>query len=277
MSETLLQDLVLYKSHKDKGVHMAARSLIQLFRTLNPEMLHKKHRGKPTGLEAEGIADYAALSGRDHISGAEVLNSEEEGEREEGEDGWESASDTDDDSDGEWIDVHHSSDEDVQDEKEKLDSLTAEEKLEKSRHIMQTRILTQEDFARIRRAQLAKKAGIKERRGLKRKSQQTTADELAEISSTNKGDILPYSSIGFTHKKQKTDKASKLAKSQEGKEDRGKYGHREHNPEAGVTNKVKLKAKNFQMVKHKLQKKGKRSFRDKQMSLKKSLLKKGRK
>jgi len=52
---------------------------------------------------------------------------------------------------------------------------------------MQTRILTQEDFARIRRAQLAKKAGIKERRGLKRKSQQTTADELAEISSTNKG------------------------------------------------------------------------------------------
>jgi len=75
----------------------------------------------------------------------------------------------------------------LKDEKEKLDSLTAEEKLEKSRHIMQTRILTQEDFARIRRAQLAKKAGIKERRGLKRKSQQTTADELAEISSTNKG------------------------------------------------------------------------------------------
>jgi len=57
---------------------------------------------------------FAALSGRDHISGAEVLNSEEEGEREEGEDGWETASDTDDDSDGEWIDVHHSSDEDVQ-------------------------------------------------------------------------------------------------------------------------------------------------------------------
>lgn len=53
---------------------------------------------------------------------------------------------------------------------------------------------------------------------------------------------------------------------QEGKEDRAKYGHREHNPEAGVTNKVKRKQKNFQMVKHKIQQtKGKRSFRDKQV------------
>lgn len=53
---------------------------------------------------------------------------------------------------------------------------------------------------------------------------------------------------------------------QEGKDSRAKYGHREHNPDAGVTNKVKQKKKNFQMVKHKLNNtKGKRSFRDKQV------------
>lgn len=47
-----------------------------------------------------------------------MLNSDEEGadqpEQKEGEDGWETASEEDDDSDGEWVDVHHSSDEDVE-------------------------------------------------------------------------------------------------------------------------------------------------------------------
>lgn len=61
------------------------------------------------------MSDYAALTGRDHVSGAEILDSDEDGQREQ-EDGWETDSDQEeeDDSDGEWIDVHHSSDEEVQ-------------------------------------------------------------------------------------------------------------------------------------------------------------------
>lgn len=68
LTEDLLQDLARYKSHKDKSeyfivwvcvcvltkqhdfvylrsdVTMSARGLIQLFRSLNPKMLHKRDR-----------------------------------------------------------------------------------------------------------------------------------------------------------------------------------------------------------------------------------------
>ena len=44
MTPELLQDLTSYKSHKDKCVMMAARSLIQLFRDLNPQMLSRIDR-----------------------------------------------------------------------------------------------------------------------------------------------------------------------------------------------------------------------------------------
>ena len=53
LDETLLRDLAEYKSYKDKAVMMAARSLIQLYRSVHPELLHKKDRGRPTEATAE--------------------------------------------------------------------------------------------------------------------------------------------------------------------------------------------------------------------------------
>lgn len=44
MNETLLEDLVKYRFFKNKGVMMASRSLISLFRIVNPELLPKKER-----------------------------------------------------------------------------------------------------------------------------------------------------------------------------------------------------------------------------------------
>ena len=44
MSEDLLGDLVQYKTYKDKAVSTAAKSLIQLFRIKNPQMLARKDR-----------------------------------------------------------------------------------------------------------------------------------------------------------------------------------------------------------------------------------------
>jgi hypothetical protein len=55
MSEELLRDLTTYKSYQDKSVMMAARSLIHLYRDLNPDMLHRKDRVRAwlgCGLEA---------------------------------------------------------------------------------------------------------------------------------------------------------------------------------------------------------------------------------
>ena len=48
VDETLLRDLAEYKSYKDKGVMMAARSLIAFYRATQPELLHKRDRGRPT-------------------------------------------------------------------------------------------------------------------------------------------------------------------------------------------------------------------------------------
>ncbi|CCD23132.1 Sda1p NDAI_0B00980 [Naumovozyma dairenensis CBS 421] len=55
IDETLLQDLVEYKGSKAKGVNMAAKSLISLYREVAPEMLKKKDRGKTASLELQSL------------------------------------------------------------------------------------------------------------------------------------------------------------------------------------------------------------------------------
>ena len=44
MSQDLLSDLAGYKTYRDKGVVMAAMSLIQLYRSVRPELLQRKDR-----------------------------------------------------------------------------------------------------------------------------------------------------------------------------------------------------------------------------------------
>lgn len=46
MSRDLLQDLAQYKSYREKSVMMASRSLIHLFRDINPTLLHKRDKVK---------------------------------------------------------------------------------------------------------------------------------------------------------------------------------------------------------------------------------------
>lgn len=118
MTEELLQDLAQYKTHKDKNVMMSARTLIQLFPTLNPQMLQKKFQGKPTEASLEArLQEYGELEAKDYIQGANILGVEKEENAEEDENGWESTSlsnEADSNSewvDGEWLDTHHSSSE----------------------------------------------------------------------------------------------------------------------------------------------------------------------
>lgn len=44
MPEGLLKDLCSYKRHRDKGIMMSSKSIISLFRTINPGLLPKKER-----------------------------------------------------------------------------------------------------------------------------------------------------------------------------------------------------------------------------------------
>merc|ERR1740137_480421 len=76
MSDDLLQDLIQYKTHKDKGVMMASRSLMALFRELNPELLARKDRAAPTELSKEEGAtiQFGVNEAKDYIPGAEILS-----------------------------------------------------------------------------------------------------------------------------------------------------------------------------------------------------------
>ncbi|VUZ49429.1 unnamed protein product [Hymenolepis diminuta] len=93
VDEDLLSDLISYKSYRNKNVVAAARSLIRLYRQINPALLPKREIGRPTeaikealGLEGVDIIDADALAAADMparqfgkynvatgIAGAEVL------------------------------------------------------------------------------------------------------------------------------------------------------------------------------------------------------------
>ncbi|KAI1904850.1 hypothetical protein AGOR_G00009920 [Albula goreensis] len=273
MTEDLLQDLAQYKTHKDKNVMMSARGLIQLFRNLNPQMLHKKDRGKPTEASTEArIQGYGELEAKDFIPGAEVLEVEEDKEGGEAdEEGWESASMSDDDDDGEWVDVHHSSDEEQGEVAEKLQSIPLEERKAKAAVVSASRLLTQDDFKKIRLAQMAKEVSSAPGKSQKRKNVDDSDEE-------SRGELLTLRNIERLHKKPKDDKETRLATAMAGRTDRKEFVKKRSklNPYASTSNKEKKKNKNFMMMRHsqKVRTKNKRSFRDKQVALRDALLKK---
>ncbi|XP_074011402.1 protein SDA1 homolog isoform X3 [Numenius arquata] len=279
MTEDLLQDLVQYKTHKNKNVMMSARTLIHLFRSLNPEMLQKKLRGKPTEASLEArIHEYGELDAKDYIPGAEVLDVESQKEKggNKEEDGWESASlsEEEDDEDGEWIDVHHSSDEEQQEVVKKMKSMPIEERKAKAAAVSTSRLLTQEEFHKIRLAQLSKELNSAPGKAAKRKNIEIDEEE------EGRGELLSLRDIEHLHKKPKSDKETRLATAMAGKTDRKEFVKKKTriNPFASSSNKEKQKHKNFMMMRysHSVRTKNKRSFREKQLALRDALLKKRR-
>mmetsp|Transcript_33040 Transcript_33040/g.129777 ORF Transcript_33040/g.129777 Transcript_33040/m.129777 type:complete len:426 (+) Transcript_33040:1383-2660(+) len=79
----LLRDLVAYKSHRDKGVSMAARSLIQLFREINPALLVKKDRGRGHVPGSTTTPKYGAVDVQETIEGVNLLDEGDSGDEEE--------------------------------------------------------------------------------------------------------------------------------------------------------------------------------------------------
>ncbi|XP_006394895.2 protein SDA1 homolog [Eutrema salsugineum] len=88
MTEDLLQDLVREKKSKTKAISAAARSLIALFREINPSLLVKKDRGRPGGPVARP-KQYGEVNVFSNVPNVELLE-ESDNERE-----------TDDDQDAE--------------------------------------------------------------------------------------------------------------------------------------------------------------------------------
>jgi len=73
MEKDLLEDLVEYKKSRDKGVMIAARALLSLYREVNPELLRRRERGKTAsmakGKEPNAFGHLTETSG---IEGLEV-------------------------------------------------------------------------------------------------------------------------------------------------------------------------------------------------------------
>ena len=136
MNDTLLQDLVMYKKSKDKGVMMAAKGLLSLYREVGADMLKKRDRGKEAAIGLRHGDRKEQRFGEEksgQIEGLDLLEKWKEEERqrkrlgqglpadvaedenpedtdEENADGWEVDVDESDDSGG-WINVQ--SDEDI--------------------------------------------------------------------------------------------------------------------------------------------------------------------
>ncbi|KIY01066.1 uncharacterized protein Z520_03732 [Fonsecaea multimorphosa CBS 102226] len=84
VNETLLQDLVMYRKSKDKGVMMAAKGLLGLYRQVGAEMLRKRDRGKDASLGlrlGEQRQQRFGEEAEGEIEGLELLEQWKEQER----------------------------------------------------------------------------------------------------------------------------------------------------------------------------------------------------
>ncbi|SCU90140.1 LAMI_0E00782g1_1 [Lachancea mirantina] len=279
MDETLLQDLTEYKGSKAKGVSMAAKSLISLYREVAPDMLKRKDRGKTAAMELQS----AQRQGRDFerpqfgiensvqgIAGIELLakwkKENEEGNEagEEADDNnWEVAeneSEENDSDEGDWVVMEDDKEYDVDmgvsdDEKNPDSEERAQPKAMSSEEafveLASNRILTPADFAKLQ--ELRTEQGVARLMG-NRNEETVDSDRL----------VGPV--------KHKNTKEERLQSVLEGREGREKFGSRKGRREAArsTTNREKERRKNYVMMIHKRSVKGKQkmSLRDRQKLLK---------
>ena len=153
--------------------------------------------------------------------------------------------------------------------------MSKEELAKKAALISSTRILSQEEFRRAKAAQLAKQIqAAKPRKFNKNSNNKEEVD--AELLPLQQKEVVSLNSIEKIYKKSKSDKESRLATVLAGREDRGKFGGRKEklNPFASKNKNQTKKNKAFMMVKYKIKSKKKKSFKEKQIALRNSLLRK---
>ncbi|PLB37428.1 SDA1 family protein [Aspergillus candidus] len=146
MNDTLLQDLVMYRKSKDKGVMMAGRGLLSLFREVGPEMLKRRDRGKDASMGLRSGDKREKRYGEQETGGIEgielleqwkeeerkkrraekgLASDAEDDEEEDEEDNWDDwnvEDDEDSDDSGGWIEVESDAEielSDSEDEKDK--------------------------------------------------------------------------------------------------------------------------------------------------------------
>ncbi|KAJ6160403.1 hypothetical protein N7470_003799 [Penicillium chermesinum] len=138
MNETLLQDLVMYKKSKDKGVMMASKGLLSLYRDVGASMLKKRDRGKEAAMSLRAGDKEKRRFGEQEVGGIEGLEllekwkeeerrkrreekglpsdaEDDEDEDENNWDAWNVEDDEDSDDSGDWINVQSDAEIDISD------------------------------------------------------------------------------------------------------------------------------------------------------------------
>ncbi|KAI0541625.1 SDA1-domain-containing protein [Xylaria digitata] len=289
MNETLLQDLVEYRKSKDKGVSMAAKGLLSLYREKGAEMLKKKDRGKDATIglktgeikqhkfgeeqvgEIEGLELLAKWKEEEKRKRAEkglpddpdvAEKSEDDEDDEFNESDWDVAS-TDSDESGEWIRVAESDDEDepelkkrkVGDEAEEDEGKEAEEPVDFMK-LATTQLLTPADLAKLKELRL--EASINKAMG---------GNKRKDLEARHMDEGLTAEQIEAPAMLRKSTKEERIALAKEGKPNREEHKStsaiRKSKKEAegkSTTNKEKARKKNFLMTLGKAKSKQKRSL-----------------
>ena len=300
MNETLLQDLVMYKKSKDKGVMMAAKGLLGLYREVGADLLKKRDRGKDATLDLKSGEQKQHRYGEEtigEIEGLDLLQKWREEEKQRKRlDGEESETDEeqnwaawdvqDEDSDdsGGWINVESDdeinisdSDDDKRSKKPKLETSDdkenpAKDEPQKSNYAT-TRILTPADLAKL--AELRTTASfsslLKPHKSHHAASAPLTNAQRHIDDPLTSAEIEGLSSLS----KGKATRAQRIALLQEQKDEREEHKSKaarkkERKSEQGksTTNREKERKKNFLMTLGKARKKGKRSLVEQRKVLK---------
>lgn len=302
MNETLLQDLVQYRKSKDKGVMMAAKGLLSLYREVGADLLKKRDRGKDASMGLRSGELHQRKFGELDVGGIEGLEllekwKEEEKERKRAEkalpENANKVDDGDDDSDddfhsedwevgstdssdsGGWINMSDSEDETPAAKRPRTDSevpalvdengAEIEAEIQHISKLATTSILTPADLAKLQELRLA--ASLDKAMGNRSKRQK-------ELAARHADEPLTAEQIEMPAKLRKSTKEERVALARE-----GKPGREEHKSTQAIrrskkdsegkstTNKEKSRNKNFMMTIGKAKAKNKRSLIETRKSL----------
>ncbi|KAK6539918.1 Severe Depolymerization of Actin [Orbilia ellipsospora] len=301
MNDSLLQDLTTYKGSKDKGVMMAARSLIGLYREVAPEMLKRKDRGKTAtmdmkskeklrfGEEAPGTIEgldllekwYEEQKQKKIEEGGE--NADEEEDDDQGWEGWDVESDSDDS--GSWVGVSSDDEKDIEisdsedekpsakNKKSKADDVDTSEKMDvddddKPKESAQPE---QDSFMNLATTRILTPADLANIAKMRAAADLQKASAKNTIALKNE-EAVDQSIIEGPKTRGKSDKEARLAAVMEGREGREKYSSKRGKVLAekphSTTNKEKARKKNFLMTLGQAKRKQKRSLMEHRRILK---------
>jgi protein SDA1 len=263
MSDTLLQDLVMYRKSKDKGVMMAAKGLLSLYREVGADLLKKRDRGKAATMGIKSGSIKERRFGEEEVGGIEGLElleqwkaderkrkrverglpeevgSDEEDEEDEAEEqagwaNWDAESDASSDSGG-WINVESDAEIEISDsedekpaaKKAKLDKAAkpdTEEEKENADKILEQKISKLATTKILTPADLAKLQELRLEASVnKAMGKKSQSQYLKELAARHADDPLTADQIEGFSKLRKSTKEEMIALAKEGKGDRNEH------------------------------------------------------